>query len=426
VLQRADAARMVTAAVAGDPSFTTTPVTLLAVGKAAASMATAFHAAVSGRIASGLAIGTHAAEPLPAPLTWLVSSHPVPDVRSVEAGRAALSLATAVDPGARLVVLLSGGASALMAVPADGLTLGDKQHVTRRLLAADADIHALNRVRKHLSAIKGGQLAARCRGAVTTLAVSDVVGDDPSVIGSGPTEPDPSTFADALAVIDRAGGRSAYPPRAIARLERGAAGLVPETPKPGDPVFARSTLHVIGSRRHAMEGAASAARIEGFHAIVCDEPVVGEARVAARAWVARVAAIAREDERPLAIVSSGETTVQVVGTGKGGRNQEFALAAAGGLAAIGRPALLISLGTDGVDGPTDAAAPLPATDTTARARARGLDPMRYLDANDAWSFFSALGDLVRTGPTGTNVGDVQVALVAPAPAMHRPAEAGGG
>jgi glycerate 2-kinase len=376
-------------------------------------MASAFHAAIPGGVASGLVIGTHLAADLVAPLGWHASSHPVPDGRSVAAGRAALALAASVEPGSRLVVLLSGGASALMAVPADGVTLEDKQEVTRRLLAADADIHALNRVRKHLSAIKGGWLAASCRGFLSTLAVSDVVGDDPSVIGSGPTSPDPSTFRDALDVLDRTGGRHGYPARVVTRLEAGARGAVEETPKPGASAFERSTYRVIGSRRDAMHGAAEASRAAGFRALIVDEPVTGEARVAAREWAARVAALAAVHGEALAVVSSGETTVQVVGTGRGGRNQEFALAAVDTLAALGRPVLLISIGTDGVDGPTDAAGALADSATAARARARGLEPMRYLEANDAWSFFDALGDLVRTGPTGTNVGDVQVALLAP-------------
>lgn len=397
-----------------DPDLQTDRPCVLAAGKAATAMAGAFRDASRAGIDCALAIGTHGHERLPPPFRWQQAAHPVPDARSVAAGRAALALASSVTPEGRLIVLLSGGTSALMAVPAHGLTLDDKQAVTRRLLAADADIHALNCVRKHLSAVKGGQLAGACRGSVYTLAVSDVVGDDPSVIGSGPTAPDPSTFGDALAVIDRCGGRSAYPAGAIARLEAGARGLLPETPKPGDEVFDRSVLRVIGSRRNAMDGAAAAAADAGFQPVVFEEPVVGEAREAAGRWLARACAAAAGHEGPVAIISSGETTVRIVGGGRGGRNQEFALALVEALACVERAAVIASVGTDGVDGPTDAAGALVDPATAARARARGLDPRRTLDANDSWAFFDALGDLVRTGPTGTNVGDLQVALFAAA------------
>jgi glycerate 2-kinase len=232
------------------------------------------------------------------------------------------------------------------------------------------------------------------------------------VIASGPTVPDASTFADALAVVRRFGGEAAYPSTVIARLRRGAAGEVPETPKAGDARFASSTTTIVGSRRDALDGAAAAGASLGYHVVKLDDPVVGEARVSAvahlRASVARAATVGR----PACIVSTGETTVHVKGGGKGGRNQEFALACAAQLARLGAPAVVGSAGTDGIDGPTDAAGAIADSTTIERARAAGLAPDRFLSDNNAYAFFDALGDLINTGPTGTNVGDLQVILLA--------------
>jgi len=265
-------------------------------------------------------------------------------------------------------------------------------------------------VRKHLSAIKGGRLAAACAGRVVTLAISDVVGDPPGAIASGPTVADPTSFADALAVLDRAGSRAVYPEAAVRRLEAGAAAAHDETPKPGDRRLVRSTMHVVGSRVDAMRGAADAARVLGYDVHVVDEPVVDEARVCGPRIIERVP---RDLVRPHCVISSGETTVTVAGPGRGGRNQELALSAVDALARRPRPTVLASVGTDGVDGPTDAAGALVDSTTAERATVRGLEPLEYLGANDAWTFFDALGDLVRTGPTGTNVGDLQVILTTP-------------
>jgi hydroxypyruvate reductase len=388
-------------------------VDVLAVGKAAGPMARACldHAPV--RVDRGLLIAPSFDPPTPPPLEPLEGAHPVPDGRSVLAGRAALDLAARIDDRGSLVVLLSGGASSLMAVPADGLPLEAKQEVTRGLLAADADIHAVNCVRKHLSAIKGGRLAAACAGRIITLAVSDVVGDDPSVIGSGPTVTDPTTYEDALGVLDACGGRGAFPVDAVAVLEQGAARARPETPKPGDPSMARSTVHVIGSRADALIAAADAARSLGYLVIVGERAIVGEARARGTDHAEWLLSVGREHHGAVCVLSAGETTVRVIGGGRGGRNQELTLAAAARFSRLQRPAVLASVGTDGVDGPTDAAGAIADSTTIARARACGLDPLQYLEANDAWSFFERLDDLVRTGPTHTNVGDVQVALLAP-------------
>ena len=339
--------------------------------------------------------------------------HPVPNEGSVAAGLAALALAAATGPDDVLLVLLSGGASALLAVPAEGLTLADKQRTTTLLLRAGADIHALNTVRKHLSRTKGGRLAGAAAARTVCLAISDVVGDDLSVIGSGPTVGDATTFSDALAVLDRSGGRPAYPPAAVARLERGARTGADESPKPGAPELARATTHVIASRSDALRGAHAAARRLGYEVVVVEQPVVGEAREIALACIARARQAARRPRGPWCVLSAGETTVTVTGSGLGGRNQEFALACVPDLAAHARPTVVLSVGTDGIDGPTDAAGAFADSSTWDRARAAGLGaPDTFLADNDAYHFFAPLGDLVMTGPTGTNVGDIQIILMA--------------
>jgi glycerate 2-kinase len=312
------------------------------------------------------------------------------------------------------VVLLSGGASALMAAPAEGVGLDLKQRTARTMMEAGAAITELNAVRKHLSAVKGGRLAAACPGHTVTLAISDVVGDDLSVIGSGPGVPDPSTWADVRDALAAFGGEG-HADAVIERAAAGCAGLLPETPKASDAAMARARAHVIGGRREAMAGAAEAARRLGYDAVVHERPVVGEARHAAVAWWHTIGAPAVAAGRRLAVISSGETTVRVTGRGRGGRNQEFALAAVGALSGAAAPAVLVSMGTDGIDGPTDAAGAIVDPGTRTRAAALGLAaPETFLEHNDSAAFFDPLGDLLRPGPTGTNVGDLQVFLVGPA------------
>ncbi len=384
---------------------------MIAAGKAAPAMAAAAARLLGPQISTGLVIAPSEVG-VPPPFELIVGGHPTPTADSERAGRRALALARAAGADTHLLVLISGGASAMMAVPAEGLTLDDKRQATERLLRAGADIHALNTVRKHLSAIKGGWLAAAVAGSCTTLAISDVVGDDVSVIASGPTVPDATSFADALDILRRFGGTGTYPEPVVARLTAGSRGSVPETPKPGDARLSRSTAHVIGSRRDAMAGAVAAAEARGYHVLRIDDAVVGEARTTSVSHLRAVLARAGNMSRPACIVSSGETTVRVVGHGRGGRNQEFALALAEALAFAETPAALVSAGTDGVDGPTDAAGAIVDSTTVARARAAGLaPPSDYLDDNNAYPFFAALGDLIHTGPTGTNVGDLQVMLL---------------
>lgn len=416
-LARVHAGRLVTRALDAEPALVIRldPVWVVAVGKASVPMASALAATRGMRIAGGLIIGPGDRAETPPGLTYAPASHPVPDAASEAAARRALAIAgEARRQGGGLVVLLSGGASALMTLPAPGLGLADKARTTALLLAAGAPIEDLNSVRKHLSAIKGGRLAAAA-GACVTLAISDVVGpppDDPSAIGSGPTAADGTTFADALAAIDRAGVRDEVPQAVLELLERGSRGEVEETIKPGDPRLAGAVYRLIGSRADALAGAREAAEARGYATLTIDEPVVGAARAAGARLAEMAARWLPETRRPFCLLAAGETTVRVRGAGKGGRNQELALAAA--LAGLPDAACaMASAGTDGVDGPTDAAGAVVDSTTLDRAARAGLgDPARYLDANDSYRFFEPLGDLIKTGPTGTNVGDLQVVLVA--------------
>jgi glycerate 2-kinase len=385
------------------------PLSVVAVGKAAASMAAAMAIAAPGRITASVTIGPHRPDDWDGG-TWITGGHPFATAGSVEGGRAALAIAAAVPPDGRLVVLLSGGASALMAAPAEGVGLDVKQRTARTMMEAGAAITELNAVRKHLSAVKGGRLAATCAGRTVTLAISDVVGDDLSVIGSGPGVPDPSTWADVRDALAAFGGER-HDGLVVERAAAGCAGLVAETPKASDAAMARARAHVIGGRREAMAGAAEAARQLGYDVVIHEPAVVGEARQAALAWWDAIGRPAVAAGRRLAVVSSGETTVRVTG----GRNQEFALAAVGALSGASAPAVLVSMGTDGIDGPTDAAGAIVDPETRSRSAALGLAaPEAFLDRNDSAAFFDPLGDLLRTGPTGTNVGDLQVLLVGPA------------
>jgi hydroxypyruvate reductase len=405
-----DPARLLAAAFRRDAPHERA-VWMVAAGKAAPAMAAEAVQYFGTALQGGLVIAPTPASACGPSIRTLTASHPEPDVRSERAGRAALDLVDMAAADADVIVLLSGGASSLMAVPASGLLLEEKSLATRVLLHAGADIVALNTVRKHLSRIKGGWLAARTKARCRTFIISDVIGDDMTVIASGPTVADPSTYADALRVLDAHGGRRAYPDAVVRVLDEGDRGERDDTPKPGDARLRRSEAVVIGGRREAMRGAEQMARSLGYRVIVQESAVIGEARVAAEDYFARMSRDVASADRPLCVISSGETTVKVTGQGRGGRNQEFALAAVPLVA--GRTGMaLASVGTDGIDGPTDAAGAIVESTTLDRARAAGLgDPTHYLSLNDAYHFFDPIGDLVRTGPTGTNVGDLQVLLI---------------
>jgi glycerate 2-kinase len=381
-------------------------------GKAATPMAEALYRLVGDRLAGGLAVTKygHRAQGLDTgPVEIVEAGHPLPDEAGVSGtGRLAGLLREATEHDLVLAII-SGGSSALLTLPAPGLTLDDVQRTTDLLLRCGATIVELNTLRKHLSQIKGGGLARLAAPApVASLILSDVVGDPLDTIGSGPTAPDPTTFADAWAVLERYSLVGQVPAAVRERLQAGLDGVVPDTPEPGDPLFHRVQNVIVGSNRLAAEAAVEIARARGLNALLLSTYVEGEAREVGRVAAALAKELAHNDRplsRPACLVWGGETTVTVHGQGRGGRNQELALSAA--VAIEGLPgALIVALGTDGTDGPTDAAGAVATGETVARARALGIDPLAYLANNDAYPFFDALGDLIRTGPTGTNVNDL--------------------
>ena len=349
----------------------------------------------------------HGVGPLPR-IEVVEASHPVPDDAGQRAAARMLELVAGLGPDDLVLCLMSGGASALLALPAAGVDLAAKQAVNRALLRSGAGIQDMNCVRKHLSAIKGGRLAAAAAPAeVVTLLISDVPGDDPSVIGSGPTVPDATTLADARAVLARTGIEA---PAAVAAW---LANPAAETPKPGDPAFARTRTVMTSTPQAALDAAAKVAASAGITPVILGNAIEGEAAEVARvmAGIAQQCALhGQPAAAPCALISGGETTVTVRGGGRGGRNAEFLLALA--VALEGRPGIhALACDTDGIDGTEDNAGALLDPDSLARARALGIDARARLADNDGYGVFSALGDLVVTGPTRTNVNDFRVILV---------------
>ncbi len=382
------------------------PLIVLGAGKAAAAMAAAVDAGWTGPL-RGLVV-TRYGHAIPNGRIEIVeAAHPVPDAAGQDAAARLLQIAREAGPDDTVLFLLSGGASALLALPADGLMLEDKQAVTRHLLDAGATIGELNAVRKHLSAIKGGRLAAAVQPArLITWAISDVVNDDPSVIGSGPTVADPTTLTDALAVLKKF---AVEPPiRAAACL----ADPANETPKPDNPVFNGADYRIIARAQDSLTAAMDRARSKGLHPVLHSAAVEGEARAVAIHHAHQITTRLADDilPRPWVQFSGGEATVTVKGEGRGGPNTEFALALA--IALDGAPRVwALAADTDGTDGAAEAAGAIVAPDTLARAAAAGLDPGGALADNDSYSFFESLGDLVMTGPTHTNVNDFRAILV---------------
>ena len=381
---------------------------LLGAGKASGAMAAAAEEVAGDRVAGGFVVvkdgyGGHLRR-----VEIAEAGHPVPDARGLAASARLLEVARSAGEGDLVLFLVSGGGSALTLAPAPPITLAEKQEVTRLLLASGAAIGELNAVRKHLSAFKGGQLArAAAPAAVLTLALSDVIGDPLDVIASGPTAPDPTTFADALEVLARRGLSGRVPPSVARRLEAGRAGEIQETPKPGDPLFERVANVVIGNNALVTDAAAATARRLGYRTDLATRELQGEARDVAREFVAR----ARRLPPPACLIAGGETTVTVRGPGKGGRCQEFALAAALALEPTDRITILAA-GTDGTDGPTDATGAIVDAGSIARGSAAGADARRALADNDAYRFLRASDDLLVSGPTRTNLLDLYVAVSA--------------
>ncbi|NML43643.1 glycerate kinase [Ramlibacter sp. G-1-2-2] len=394
---------------------------VLGAGKAGGAMAHAVEALwPADAPLSGLVVTRYHHTPprpqgLPQRIEVVEASHPVPDAAGLQAAQRILALTQGLTPDDLVLCLISGGGSALLTLPAEGLTLEDKQRVNRALLESGANIAEMNCVRKHLSRIKGGRLAAACAPArVVTLTISDVPGDDPSIIASGPTVPDASTCADAVAILQRYAIE--VPGAIMSLLEQGAL----ETPKPGDPAFAGHQVHMIATPQQSLEAAAEAARAAGIEAHILSDEMEGESREVGKVHAALARAVAQRGApfaRPCVILSGGETTVTVrkepEGTprGRGGRAGEFCLGLAQALQ--GQAGVFaLAADTDGIDGVEDNAGAFVAPDTLQRALAQGMKVDAYLARNDAYGYFSAIGDLVVTGPTHTNVNDFRAILVA--------------
>lgn len=394
---------------------------VLGAGKGAAPMSGAVEDLLGDRVADGLVIVKYGHGAASRRVRQREAGHPVPDAAGAAAARELLDMARRAEASDLLICVFTGGASALTPALAPGVSLSDVQTLTASLLRCGADIHEINAVRKHLSAFSGGNLArAAWPAPVLALIVSDVVGDDLHVIASGPTVPDPTSYADALRVLE-AGKLDARPPAAVLRhLQEGAAGLMPETPKPGDPVFAGVRNVLVATNRQALDAAAEEARRLGFAPRVLTSEMQGEAREQARRFAAaalRAQAELGPEDSPLCLLAGGETTVTLRGQGRGGRNQEMALAAL--IALEGACGVHVAfMGTDGSDGPTDAAGGFAPAGELARLEREALGmataARSALEDNDSYTFLERAGCLIRTGPTRTNVMDLAIALVWPA------------
>ncbi|MBN1250161.1 MAG: glycerate kinase [Anaerolineae bacterium] len=391
-------------------------ISVLAVGKAAVPMARAACEVLGEALAGGVVVtkyGHASAHSLPQSLTVIEAGHPIPDTAGLAGGRACIEHLQGATERDLVILLLSGGGSALLPAPVPGVTLEDLQALTGVLLRAGANIVEINAVRKHLSQIKGGQLARHAAPAqVVALILSDVVGDPLDVIASGPTAPDPATYQDAWDVLARYGALEEVPHAIVAHLEQGLAGDIPETPKPGDARFEAVRNIIIGSNSLAAEEAVACAEALGYRSLLLTTFVEGEAREVAKVAAALALGLRRQAHPfppPACLVWGGETTVTVKGSGKGGRNQELALAAALAMEGLEDVAMM-ALATDGTDGPTDAAGAVVDGATAQRAREAGWDPYQALLDNNAYPLLAATGDLLLLGPTGTNVNDLLVLL----------------
>ncbi|HWV46464.1 MAG TPA: glycerate kinase [Nitrospira sp.] len=382
-------------------------------GKASARMAQALEAALGTRLENGLVIVKTGHTLTTKRIAVIEASHPIPDRAGLQATRRLLRLTQHLTPRDMLIVLLSGGASSLLPAPVAGVTLADKQRTTRLLLRSGATINEINVVRKHLSLVKGGGLAISTRARIVTLLLSDVIGDDLGSIGSGPTAEDPSTFADAVGVLHRYRCWHAVPSAVRHYLHRGQKGDAPETLKSGSRRLRSEQHHIIGNNRMMLEAVAHAAQQAGLHTKFVSHPIMGEARVAAKQLTDLAKAITEGPGRlmrPCCVVAGGETTVTVTGHGKGGRAQEFAASAACEIAGLSNT-WVVALGTDGTDGPTDAAGAIVSGYTVARAKKLGIDLRSSLNRHNTYPALKALKCHIYTGPTGTNVDDLYLVLL---------------
>ena len=384
-------------------------------GKAAARMALAMEEVLGENISAGIVVVKYGHELPLEKIKVIEAGHPIPDQAGVEGARRIMELLDTAGEHDLVFFLISGGGSALLAAPAEGLSLADKQQTTEILLKSGATIKEVNAVRKHLSCVKGGRCAQLAAPAnLVSLILSDVVGDALEAVASGPTVADTSTYDDCLRILRRYNLRARVPRAVLEHLERGANGEIEETPKPFNPFFQKGQNVVVGNNRMALNAASRRAEELGYHSMILSDSVEGESRAVAVSFSRRLIEIARTNasvSRPACVLSGGETTVTVCGNGLGGRNQEFALTAAIELDGFDG-AVVLSAGTDGADGPTDAAGGIVDGLTIERGRAKGFAPREFLARNDSYHFLQATNDLLITGPTLTNVMDLQVALLA--------------
>jgi len=383
-------------------------------GKAGATMARGLEEVLGERLTAGIVTVKYGHREPVSRVTLYEAAHPIPDEAGVRSAEGLIHLAQQASADDLVFCLLSGGGSALLPAPSPGITLEEKQRVTSLLLECGASIEEINVIRKHISRLKGGQLARLVAPAtLITLVLSDVVGDRLDVIASGPTVPDPTTYQDCLEILRRYNLLARLPASVCSHLQRGQAGELSETPKTTDPAFARCQTVIIGSNRLALQAARAEAQARGYRTLILSSSIEGETRQIARMHAA-IAREIRQSGEPLAppacVIAGGETTVTIHGDGTGGRNQEFTLAAALDITGLDN-VVIFSGGTDGTDGPTPAAGALADGHTIARARAFGLAPETFLRRNDSYHFFHALDDLLITGPTGTNVMDMHILLV---------------
>ena len=387
-------------------------VVVVGAGKATAPMARAVEQRLGRWLHSGFVVVKHGHGLSMKRIIVAEAGHPVPDRPGQRAAAKLCAIAAELDRRDLLIVLLSGGASSLLPAPVIGITLADKQRTTERLLRCGATIREINTVRKHLSRIKGGRLAELTEATIVTLILSDVLGDDLSAIASGPTVPDPTTYQDAVAILKRYRIWQAVPQRVRQHLDRGCQGFVRETPKPGSSLLRRVHHHIVGNNAAAVAAVTSAAREAGLRTLVHTLALTGEAREAGKRFGSMARSIVREGkplQRPCCIVAGGETTVTVTGSGRGGRAQEFAAAAALEIAGLAK-VWVVAIGTDGTDGPTDAAGATVDGDTVARAQRLSVDLKERLTRHNTYPAMKRLHQLILTGPTGTNVNDLYLLL----------------
>ena len=387
-------------------------VRLLGIGKACQAMARGVLEVLGDRVQDGLIIAKHIEDQnagLPPTVRVMKGNHPVPGSDSLAAAQELAVFLKDTQPDDLVICLISGGGSALITLPQDPISLDDLQELTHLLLASGASINEMNVLRKHLDRVKGGGLARMANGAyITALILSDVIGSPLDVIASGPTTADLSTFEEALGVLDKYGLSERAPRQIVHVLRQGASGDLPETVKPGDPILSRVNNSIVASNRQAAEAAIAQASLEGFQTLLLTTYLQGEAAQVGTVLaniLQQIDATGQPLARPACLIAGGETTVTLRGTGLGGRNQEMALGASFLLDGIPDLAL-VTLGTDGEDGPTDAAGAIVTGETLTRARLKGLDARAYLRNNDSYHFFEKIGALIRTGPTGTNVNDL--------------------